>query len=161
MVDPISIASATTALLGVGSKVLGYIIVHLAKIKVVDSNIQGLSKEIESLMGVITTMKESFSNETDTLDSGTGIEAQHWRNVKNSLSDCHSTLTSLQEIWENMDKTDKGIFPLVRPKKFYHSALSKEKIASHRWQISSYRQTLHLSLQAVITYSQSRIECDF
>src|SRR5208282_5070114 len=103
--EPISIAASAGTLVAVAGKLVEYILAYQAKTKSVDENIAGLGNEIKSLHFVLSAMRNSFNDpsvQAATLASGTGHEAQHWNNVRQSLNDCDATLQRLFVIWSKM-----------------------------------------------------------
>ena len=155
MIDPITIATVAGSLVQVCGKLSGYIITYVNKSKTIESNVDGLSQEIQSLSQVLMAMQQTFETNAiniATLESGTGHEAAHWKNVRQSLSNCQTTLEALTKVWEKVDKTDSRIPGIPRPKKVMAMIMSEEQITIYKGQISAFRQTISLSLQLLTVY---------
>jgi hypothetical protein len=147
--DPLTIATGAAGLIAVATRVSGYIFTWVAKTKTVDANVNGLQTEVKALTNVLCAMESSFQDETmttATLANRTGYEAQHWRNVRTSLTDCRTTLTNLETIWGNVARNESKSF-FGRQKKLLSMAINMEEITILRTQVASYRQTMNLSLQ--------------
>jgi hypothetical protein len=155
MIDPITIATVAGSLVQVCGKVSGYIITYVNKTRTIDSNVEGLSQEIGSLSQVLVAMQDSFESNAiniATLEAGTGHEAAHWKNVRQSLHNCRKTLESLLEVWEKVNKVDSRIPGMPRPKKVVYMIMSEEQITIYKGQIGAFRQTISLSLQLLTVY---------
>jgi hypothetical protein len=154
MFEPISIATAAGSLVAVAGKLTEYIIAYQSKTNTIDVNISGLGSEVKSLHSVLSAMKRSFSDQkvvAATLASGTGHQAQHWNNVRQSLSDCDITLRRLYVIWSRMDQKEPSRF-FKQSKKVLALELNREEIDIFRLQVQSYRQTMEMSLQVLTMY---------
>ena len=155
MIDPITIATVAGGLVQVCGRLSGYIITYVQKSKTIDSNVSGLDSEIQTLSQVLMAMEETFESNAmniATLEAGTGHEAAHWKNVRQSLNNCQTTLKSLEEIWENVNKSDSRIPGMSRTKKVVAMIMSEEQITIYRGQIAAFRQTISLSLQLLTVY---------
>jgi hypothetical protein len=155
MIDPITIASVAGGLVQVCGRLSGYIITYVQKSNTFDSNVSGLGSEIQSLSQVLVGMERTFESNAmniATLEAGTGHEAAHWKNVRQSLNNCQTTLKSLEEIWENVNKTETRIPGLGRAKKVVTLIMSDEQITIYKGQIAAFRQTISLSLQLLTVY---------
>src|SRR5947207_604431 len=155
MLDPITIATVAGSLVQVCGKLSGYIITYVNKTNTIDSNVAGLSQEIESLSQVLEAMRQSFKSNAinaATLEEGTGHEAGHWKNVRQAMNNCQITLNSLAEVWEKISKVDSRLPGVARPKRVAYMMMSEEQITIYKGQISAFRQTISLSLQLLTVY---------
>jgi len=160
--DPISIATASASLVITCSKLMGYIYTIINKCQNVDSAVQVLSIEIDLLSRVLASISTSFNNPllaTAALRSQTGHEAQHWRDVRQSMDDCKSTLEDLERILESIKKESGGF--LWRPKKLIRLEMKSTEIQLLKQQVNAYRQTLHLLLQLINVYISPFIDFMF
>jgi hypothetical protein len=154
MFEPISIAITATQLVETCTKI--YTIVN--QTRHVDASIGVLGVEINSLCEVLNAMHESFNDPAlATIDMQTGHEAQHWRNVKRSLQDCTGTLKCLGEILDAL-KRSGGRF-LQRPRKQINLQLKLREIGVLKQQVTSYRQTMQLSMQLLTAYVSDSHHC--
>jgi hypothetical protein len=153
--EPVAIATVAGRLVQLCEEVSGYISTYVQNPRTIDSNVEGLGLEIRLLSRVLVALQQTFeSNAIDvaTLEAGTGHEAAHWKNVRKSLYDCQTTLRSLEEIWEKINKTETRIPGLFRAKKVVTLIMSDEKITIYKGQIAAIRQTISLSLQLLTVY---------
>jgi hypothetical protein len=84
------------------------------------------------------------------LQSQTGYEAEHWRNVKQALEDCKGTLQRFQSVVESVYKEEGQL--LRRSRMLGALKLQAQDIANFRQQIGCYRETLKISLQLITLY---------
>jgi hypothetical protein len=152
MLEPISIAITATQLVETCTKI--YQIVN--QTLHVDASIGVLGVEVNSLCEVLNAMHESFNDPSlATIDMQTGHEAQHWRNVKRSLHDCTGTLKCLGEILDGLKRSGGRFLP--GPRKQMNLELKLREIGVLKQQVTSYRQTMQLSMQLLTVYvSHSR-----
>jgi len=147
MFEPISIGITATQLVETCAKI--YTMVN--QTRNVDASIGVLGVEINSLCEVLNAMHESFNDPSlATIDMQTGHEAQHWRNVKRSLQDCTGTLKSLAEILDALKQSGGRFFQ--RPRKQINLQLKLREIGVLKEQVTSYRQTMQLSMQLLTVY---------
>jgi len=149
IMDPISILTTSAALAGTCVKIYTYI----KSIQGVDNDIRVLGTEVDQLSIVLDSISESFKDPLlahSALESQTGHEAQHWRNVFRSLNDCKETLTTLEEILETMKSKVSGF--LRRPKSRIKLDMNSGEISLCKQQIAAYRRTMQLSLQLITVY---------
>ena len=147
--DPISILTTSAALAGTCVKIYTYI----KSIQGVDNDIRVLGTEVDQLSIVLDSITDSFKDPLlahSALESQTGHEAQHWRNVFRSLNDCKETLTTLEEILETMKSKVSGF--LRRPKSRIKLDMNSGEISLCKQQIAAYRRTMQLSLQLITVY---------
>src|SRR5271170_1710587 len=78
--DPISIATTAAGVVGVCGKVLEYVYMYAKSCQDVDHNVEVLAIEVEQLKGVLSSLATSFDPSL-ALESQTGYEGEHWRNV--------------------------------------------------------------------------------
>src|SRR5271155_1595737 len=153
MFEPFTIAATAAGLVGTCGRLTGYIYTFINKSQNVDTAVQVLAVEIDSLSRVLGSISTSFNDPSlaeAALESHTGHERQHWENVERSLHDCSQTLKSLEKILENINKIGGGI--LWRPRKVIKMGMKSENIALAKQQIAAYRQTLSLSFQLITVY---------
>lgn len=151
MTDPLSI---TTGILGL-SKVIWNVGVELKQFRdnaaTVNTTVNGLLHDVESLGLVLDSMKTTFEEENlrhATLHA-TGHIGNHWRNIGRSLQDGQDTLKQLEGLIQNINKS---VTMLDGPRKQLRLQNAEEQVANYRHQIQSYRDALQLSLQTMILY---------
>jgi hypothetical protein len=130
-------------------KLSGYILEVINKTKLVDATIRVIGVEIESLSKVLDSIRTSFSDPalaSAALSSGTGFEAEHWRNVEQSLDDCKGTLRELEDCQPSQSRLVR------RPTEAINLALKSGKITLLKQQISLYKETLTISLHMLDLY---------
>lgn len=147
MIEPISIAAASGTLISSCRTLLNYI----NRVSSVDSVINVLALEIDSLSRVLLSIHTSFSDPSLTsIAAQTGHEGTHWKNVSRLLKYCTRTLEILTDILEGV-QVQKGGF-LRRPRALYKLEDKAGEITSLRQQITNYCQTMLLSLQVLSLY---------
>jgi hypothetical protein len=151
--DPLSITTAVAALVGACSKLTNLLGV-INQSKSVDTSIKSLGIEINSLSQVLGNIGVSFGDSAiaaATLEPQTGHEAQHWRNVKQSMEDCDCTLKMLEPILKSVKQSESRIFSALRKQIKLEDKAGE--IALLKQQIASYRQAMQLSLQLITVYT--------
>lgn len=151
--EPLSITTAVVTLVGACSK-LTTLLGVINKSKTVDTSIKSLGIEINSLAQVLGNIGVSFGDSAiaaATLESRTGHEVQHWRNVKRSMDDCESTLKMLEPILKSVKQGENWIFPALRRQMKLEERAGE--IALLKQQIASYRQAMQLSFQLITVYT--------
>lgn len=146
--DVISIATAAAGVVGVCGKILEYVYMYAKSCEDVDHNVEVLGIEVEQLKGVLSSLATSFDPSV-ALESQTGYEGEHWRNVRRSMEDCKVTLRNLEGILERINTEAHRKFIPRRSMKKYKLDMSQGEIDSHRRQIAAYRQTMQVSLQLI------------
>jgi hypothetical protein len=158
MVEPLSIVASSTALVATCIKLTHYIWSYHNKVQTVDTALRVLGIEIDQLSGVLGSICTSFSDPViagAALDVQTGHEAQHWRNVRQSMEDCKETLSKLEGVLGRFNKVEGGIWR--RTKKVVKLGMKGEDIAMLKQQITAYRQTMQLSFQIITVYETLRM----
>lgn len=148
--DPLSIAASSAGLVGTCATLMAFIYTYISKTNNVDSAVQVLQLEINSLSQVLSSIGTSFSDPIlakAALKAQTGHEAQHWQHVKRSMEDCKGTLVSLERILRGVTKVSGGF--LRRPKTQIKLDMKSVEIAFLQQRVTAYRQTMQLSLQMI------------
>lgn len=153
MIDPISIASTSAALVETCGKVSYYIYSFLNKEKHVDTSIRVLKIEIDTLAGVLGSISVKFSDSSTAaiaLQSVTGYEEEYWRNVKRSMSDCDVTLRTLEELLQSIKQSGSRF----KRRATIQTRLEQKsgEIALLKQQIAAFHKTVDLSLQLITVY---------
>jgi hypothetical protein len=160
--DPLSIAATSATLVGVCVRLSGYIYIVINKVQNVDTSVRVLGIEIDLLSQVLGSISSSFSDSSlaaGALESQTGHEGQHWRNVKRSMEDCQETLGSLERILESVKQGERRF--LQRPRMLIEFERKSGEIALLKQQITAYRQTMQLSLQLITVYVMSTTHINY
>jgi len=153
MVDPISIATAATGLVGICVKLSGQLYTFVSRVRNVDESIQTLQFEINSLSLALGSIKLSFEDPllADVISSTQARhERRHWQNVQQSLDHCLNTLSRLEGILANVESCD-GQF-LVSVRRRIRMDMKSGEMLVLKEQIASCRRTLQLSLQLITVY---------
>lgn len=147
--DPISIATAPASLAGFCVKLSTVIYNFIDKSKRVETTLQVLCVEIDSLLQVLTTISVNLNDHSlgqTALDSQKGYEAQYWRNFEGLMRDYQKTLEELGQVLEPMRKE---VLPFARPIKQVKLEQKSRQIELLNQQLAAYRQTMSLSLQLI------------
>ena len=86
--DPLSIGVAAMGLVHVCGKLTGQLYTFITQSRVVDESIKTLRFEIDSLLHVLSSMKDSLDEPLlaeAVLNSQAEPERRHWQNVRQSL----------------------------------------------------------------------------
>lgn len=153
MIDPLSIASTSAALVETCGKVSYYIYSFLKKEKHVDTSIRVLKIEIDTLAGVLGSISVKFSDSstaTIALQSFTGYEEEYWRNVKRSMSDCEVTLRTLEEILQFIKQGGSRLKIRTTIQNRLEQKLAE--IGLLKQQIAVFHKTMDISLQLITVY---------
>jgi hypothetical protein len=152
--DPFTIATTAGSIVAVCAHVSSAIYTYIQNTLGVDTAVDGLRIEIDSLSQVLGTLGSSFRDASlagTALESQTGHEGEHWRHVKRSMDDCKSTLERFQRILDRVNKSEiRGI--MRRPVKKLKLDMSSSDIDILKHQLTSYRRTMQLSLQLITVY---------
>lgn len=152
--DPFTIATTAATIVHACAKASSCIYTIIHQTLVVDTAIDGLRIEIDSLSQVLGTLGSSFRDASlagTALESQTGHEGEHWRYVKQSMDDCKATLGKFQRILDDVNKPEmRGI--MRRAVKKVKFDMNSGDIEMLKQQITSYRRTMQLSLQLITVY---------
>jgi len=151
--DPLSIRTASAALISLCAKVTGQIYLFVSKARLVDDAIRTLRIEIESLSEALLFSKQCFDDPLLTatvLTARTRHERRHWLNVHRVLDDCGNTLKRLNDILESVDQCE-GQF-LIHARKQIKLDVKSGEVAVLKEQITSCRRALQLSLHLISVY---------
>lgn len=147
---PLSITATSAGLVGTCATLTAFIYTYISKTYNVDSAVQVLQLEINSLSQVLSSIGTSFSDPIlakAALEAQTGHEAQHLQHVKRSMEDCKGTLASLERILGGVTKVSRGF--LRRPKTQIKLDVKSVEITFLQQRVTAYRQTMQLSLQMI------------
>jgi hypothetical protein len=143
IIDPLSLASTASNL----AKSFADVALYIAKITKVDKAIETLQKEIDSLSKILAGIHAHIPS-VGSYAITSRTDSKHWENVSQAMEDCKDTLSRLNKIVEDVNKTKGGIFRkgLLQFKMDSKSA----DIALLQREVSSCRQVMDMSLQIII-----------
>ncbi|KAL2672353.1 hypothetical protein Neosp_013058 [[Neocosmospora] mangrovei] len=150
--DPLSITTGVLALLGVCYNVGTGLKKLYDDIEAVDEAVAAIIEDVKALTKVLNTMKTSFDSVTGPL---TGHVGAHWENIYCSLKDGNEALEGLYKVVQEVSR-ETSVLSGTRKQMRLKSAESK--IGLFRKQIQSFRDTLQLSMQALILWNQVSIQ---
>lgn len=142
--DPLSITTGVLSLLGVCYTVGTELKKLYDDIDSVNETVAAILDDVKALTKVLDTMRASFDNSPRPM---TGHVGTHWENIYCSLKDGNEALGGLHEIIQEVSK-ETSI--LSEPRKHMRLKAAEGKIGQFRNQIKSFRDTLQLSMQALI-----------
>ncbi|KAM5356734.1 hypothetical protein ACJ41O_003380 [Fusarium nematophilum] len=150
--DPLSITTGVLGLLGVC-----YTVGHGLKelydgIESVDETVAGILNDVEALTRVLTTMRATFDNVSRPV---TGHVGTHWENIDCSLKDGKKALDGLHVV---VQEASRETSILSGTRKHLRLKAAELKIGLFREQIRSFRETLQLSMQALILWNQTSLQ---
>lgn len=144
--DPLSITTGVLALLGVCYNVGTGLKKLYDDIEAVDETVAAIIEDVKALTKVLNTMKTSFDGVAGPL---TGHVGAHWENIYSSLKDGNGALEGLYEVVKEVSRETSV---LSGTRKQMRLKAAESKIGLFRKQIQSFRDTLQLSMQALILY---------
>lgn len=150
--DPLSITTGVLALLGVCYNVGTGLKKLYDDIEAVDETVAAIIEDVKALTKVLNTMKTSFDGVAGPL---TGHVGAHWENIYSSLKDGNEALEGLYEVVKEVSR-ETSVLSGTRKQMRLKSA--EGKIGLFRNQIQSFRDTLQLSMQALILWNQVSIQ---
>lgn len=146
--DPLSITTGVITILSVTYNVGVEIKKFRDDVSSVDVVLETLITDVESLHGVLETMQETLNKAgTRSTLQLTGHIGNHWRNMERSLEDSQRVLSELLVLFQDINKS---VSFLDGPRKVRRYRAMSERIQRYSNQISSYKDTLNLSLQTLV-----------
>lgn len=148
MTDPLSIATGIITILGTTLKVGLELRKLCDEVATIEGVLSAIIHDVDSLQLVLEAMNETLSKvgNIDPLHA-TGHSGNHWRKINRSLQDADSTLSELLVLLQEVSKTTAF---LDTPRKTFRYRAMSDKIERYRSQISSYKDTLQMSLQTMV-----------
>ncbi|KAI8650483.1 Helo-like-N domain-containing protein [Fusarium keratoplasticum] len=150
--DPLSITTGVLALLGVCYNVGTGLKKLYDDIEAVDETVAAIIEDVKALTKVLNTMKTSFDGVAGPL---TGHVGAHWENIYSSLKDGNEALEGLYKVVQEVSRETSV---LSGTRKQMRLKAAEGKIGLFRKQIQSFRDTLQLSMQALILWNQVSIQ---
>src|SRR5579871_1785597 len=119
MVEPLSIAGTSFALLGNCVKLSLFFHSIYSQIQDADLSVQSLAIEIDSLRAVLSSVTSTFNNSSSKADSKSQSvqEYQHWQNVQDALNGCKDPLAELEKEFRVINDKTAGAAPFWRKTK--------------------------------------------
>jgi len=148
MADPFSITTGVLALIAVAWQVGCELKQLRDDLSSVDGVLGAIIQDVDGLHRVLEAIKETTSKaETLAMLNSTGHSGNHWRNIDRSLGDVSVTLTELLGLLRDVSKSTKF---MDAPRKLLRYRSMSDRIERYKSQISSYKETLQLSLQTMV-----------
>jgi hypothetical protein len=151
--DPTSIATSSTNLVGTCTKVIGCISTFINKSQTEHTAVRVLEFEINSLSEVLRSIAKSFNDPpiaSEVLKAHTGYEGHYWETVKKATDQCNGTLTHLARVLEKaVEKGDAGSSWLWGNKQIKLS-MSSQNVDLLNQHVEAYRQTMQLAVHMII-----------
>jgi len=146
--DPLSITASAIGIITFCSQTTKILAQLIDDNKNVDHTIKGFSDEVSHLSSVVQSISTSFQDpDIVSRISTTGHKGQHWRDVQKCLANAKTCLGRLTTILTTLKSSKKGI--PGRVVKQVRVSLASGEIALLRRQISSFTQTMQISLQMI------------
>lgn len=149
MADPLSIAAGVLQLLQTTWTVAYELKKFHDNATVIGKTISDLKHDVEGLARVLESMRDTF--ESITAEHGSGHVGTLWTNVARSIEDGKGVLDQIQSQIREINKETKF---LDEHRKQLRLNRSEPKMARFRGQIQSYKDSLQLSLQAIMLWNQ-------
>jgi hypothetical protein len=121
----------------------------MKQVESTDDALIELRVQIDSLSQIFGAISTCFGDPTLARSAETGSEADHWRNVHNSMADCKAVL---EIMYRNLQTV--GIKQAHRQKSFRNMVLNLDptNIDLLKHQVVAYRKTMETSLQLLNKY---------
>ena len=151
--DPISIATSSTNLVGTCTKVLGGISTFINQSQTVDTAIRVLEFEINSLSEVLRSIVKSFSDPpiaSEALKAHTGHGRHYWETVTKAVDQCNGTLTHLAGLLQRAVEKGDASSSWLRGNKKIKLSMSSQNVDLFIQQVEAYRQTMQLAVHMII-----------
>ncbi|KAH7123048.1 hypothetical protein EDB81DRAFT_226028 [Dactylonectria macrodidyma] len=150
--DPLSITTGVLSLLGVCWTVGTGLKTLYDDIGSVGVTVAGIASDVDALTRVLTTMRATFDNVSRPT---TGHVGTHWDNIDCSLKDGKKALEGLRDV---VQEAIRDTSVLSGTRKHMRLKSAELKIGLFREQIRSFRETLQLSMQALILWNQTSLQ---
>lgn len=146
--EPFSISTGVLAFISVSVKILVGLKQFKANFKEASTSINALISDISGLRRVLQAMEETFQGiDDEQAVRETGHIGTHWQNLQECLNDGHEALTDFDAMLLELNRSVKVLDETRRKLRIQSSAT---RIAMFRQQVRAYRDTLQMSLQAII-----------
>jgi len=142
--DPFSVTTGVVALLGACVKVGAELKKFHDDVGSVNDTLSGMLEDVNALIRVLNAMRATFDGMPKPI---TGHIGTHWENITCSLKDGKDALTGLQEV---VNSVNKDVSILSGPRKQVRLKSAEAKVSQFRHHLQSFRDTLQLSMQALI-----------
>jgi hypothetical protein len=144
IMDPVSIVVSSVGLVSTCSTLSGHITWLMKQVESTDAALIELRVQIDSLSQIFGAISACFGDPIVARSAETGSEADHWRNVHNSMADCKAVLEIMYRDLKNV-----GIKQAHRQKSFRNMELNLDpaSIDLLKHQVIAYRKTMETSLQ--------------
>ena len=142
--DPLSIATASSALIHLCTKTSGSLNSLASKTSNAEPSIKELAVEITFLSQILSSIHRNFNDRSlaaAALGPQTGNQ-EHWRNVQRLMEDCNGTLKGLEGKLENVGRPNERL----SPRKRIPIKLASGEVVSIKQQIEAYCEAMQLSL---------------
>ena len=149
--DPFSISVGIVGLLGACVKVGTELKRFHDDIGALGDAVGEMRNDLGALVRVLDAMRVTFDGLTETWGHTSNSRGQvvdaHWDNIRLSLHDGKRILAGLQD---EVARVNKEVSILGGPRKLVRLRSAEVRIARFRHQVHDFRDTLQISLQALI-----------
>jgi len=162
MIDPISIASISAALVVACGKISQHISTCLNKADDVDTTLLVLKVEVDALAAALGSISVKFNDSSTAatvLQSLTGYEEEFWGNVKRSMNDCGVTLGVLEQVCQSINQGQREqVFQSIKQgeRRFIRGATIQTRLERKsveitllKQHITAYHKAMGLTLQLI------------
>lgn len=146
--DPFSITLGVISLIATSSKIITSLKEFVDSSRSIDGRLRILISDVEMFKAMLESMKGTLqSDEVRPLFHATGNLISHWNTISICLRDGEKMMS---EFALTLDKVDKSVDFMDSTRKALRLKSSWEEISVFQTQLSCYRQTISVSLQAVL-----------
>lgn len=151
--DPLSIVVASTTLTKLCPQVILSLKVWIGEVSTIDDIVSAFCGEIRCLENTLEALQAKL-NEPSMREAVRAVDVtaggRLWTQVERSMSDCVTTLESLDNILKGLSRPEGNLFR--RSVKQFRLSLESGKIATLRQRIVFFTTTLDLPVQMISLY---------
>jgi hypothetical protein len=159
MADPFSILVNVAGVADVLVRIGAYLKAIASDAKIIDDYIQDLTKELETLKSVITSVQDTFKAQMDIFRSPTDTpesdsETNLWRRVGETMTSCLRGVHTCETVVKAICGSGSSNLPhaLDRLAKAHRKMSKAETIRQCRDQLATYHRNLQVLLTAINLY---------
>jgi hypothetical protein len=144
MVDPLSIAVSTGAVIAMCKTIRSYTIAFTLGLGAVPQVLEDFETNISSLTSALHGVENLFKNQPKKLPFAEKEESRHWRDIESVVAACHRSLIMLNNELPDLEANRKKPFDELR--KQLMLKLRSDTITDIRRRQVEFTNTLQLSL---------------
>jgi methyl-accepting chemotaxis protein len=144
--DPLSISAGIVGILSGSVTVASQLKKLIDGASTANLAVSSLLEEVEDFSNVLKLMRETVSD-LSAEQQTVGHIGNHWSNLSTSIQDGQATIEKLQA---TVERINKSVMVLDSARKYVRLQSASAEMGIYQQQIRSYKDTMYLSLQAII-----------